>query len=182
MNTTAELMRLTGPTEHARTVVDRVFREYLVWVADQLPTLGVRIEDPAALVERHHAAFLDELPVLLGPRGRLVVAGLGGEVVGTGALKPVHAGTAEIKRMYVRPQARGRGIARAILELLVADARALRYRTVRLETAPFMPVAQALYRSVGFRDVSLFAGAETSMSGLDRHMCFMALDLPLSPQ
>ena len=63
----------------------------------------------------------------------------------------------------------------------LADAGTLGYHTVRLETAPFMTEALALYASLGFRDVSAFAG-ETSMSGLDRHMRFMELHLPITTQ
>jgi GNAT superfamily N-acetyltransferase len=172
-----QILRLGGPADRAGAVVDGLLREYLRWGADRFAALGLDLGDPDEAVERHHQAFRAELPKLLGPRGRLLVATVAGEVAGAGALKPVDAHTGEIKRMYVRPAARGHGAGRALLERLLSDARGIGYRTARLETATFMTEAQALYRSLGFRDVPMFDGAETTRSGLDRHMRFMALDL-----
>ncbi|GLZ02894.1 hypothetical protein Acsp03_03610 [Actinomadura sp. NBRC 104412] len=94
-----------------------------------------------------------------------------------GALKPVDETVAEIKRMYVRPQARGQGIGRAILEILLADARTIGYEVARLETATFMREAHALYRSVGFADRPMFDGNEAGLSGLESFMLFMELRL-----
>jgi GNAT superfamily N-acetyltransferase len=58
---------------------------------------------------------------------------------------------AEIKRMYVRPEARGLGIGRALMEGMIDDARALSYRALRLESAAFMREAHASSRSISFR-------------------------------
>jgi GNAT superfamily N-acetyltransferase len=85
-----------------------------------------------------------------GSRARLCVAEIAGEPVGIGGLRPLAGDEAEIKRMYVRPSARGQGVGRAILQRLIDDARALRYTTIRLDSAPFMHEAHALYRSFGF--------------------------------
>jgi GNAT superfamily N-acetyltransferase len=85
-----------------------------------------------------------------GSRARLYVAEIASEPVGMGGLRPLAADEAEIKRMYVRPSARGQGVGRAILQRLIDDARALRYMTIRLDSAPFMHEAHALYRSFGF--------------------------------
>jgi GNAT superfamily N-acetyltransferase len=163
----------------ARPMVDEVLREYLWWVVDRFVTdLEVPIDDPAAMVEHHHQLFQKELPNLLGPRGRLLVARLGDAVAGVGALKPVDEAIAEIKRMYVRPQARGLGIGRAMLQRLVDDARDLGYRKARLETGVFMTEAQTMYRSFGFRDIPMFDNAETAMSdGLTPFVRFMELPL-----
>lgn len=140
-------------------VVEPLFREYGEWVAQRfLESHGIVFTD--ADLERHHEAFRAELLKLLGPRGRLVVAWCDGEPVGVGALKPVDDTTAEVKRMYVRPQAQGRGAGRAILGRLLADARAEGYRVARLETADFMTPARALYTSLGFVETSMFDGSE----------------------
>jgi GNAT superfamily N-acetyltransferase len=157
-------------------VVEPLFREYGVWVAGQLEQdVGITLTD--ADLERHHDAFREELPRLLGPRGRLLVARLGDDPVGVGALKPVDDTTAEIKRMYVRPAAQGRGVGRAILARLVQDARAEGYATVRLETVRFMTTALAMYRAFGFVEVAMFEGSEAATAAVDQFTIFMELDL-----
>jgi ribosomal protein S18 acetylase RimI-like enzyme len=118
-----------------------------------------------------------ELPAMLGPRGRLLIDRQNGSVTGMVGLKPVDARTGEIKRMIVDPAGRGQGIARALIERLIADARAEGYERLRLETADFMTSAHALYRSVGFRDVPMFDDGEAVTIGLVDGVHFMELTL-----
>jgi GNAT superfamily N-acetyltransferase len=174
----ADIERLEGPPARAEAVTEKLMREYLMWWAERLDAdYGVVFDDPDAVMAAHQREFTQELPHLLGPRGRLLVARAGTEIVGVGALKPVDPGVAEIKRMYVRPHARGRGIGRAILERLLADARTIGYRVARLETGTFMVEAHALYRSLGFQDRPMFDNNEASLSGLQPFMLFMELRL-----
>jgi GNAT superfamily N-acetyltransferase len=159
--------------------VEGLLGEYLRWGVERMAAAnGVRLDDPEQVIEQYRRSFRRELPNLLGPRGRLLVARLGGAAVGVGALKPVDADTAEIKRMYVAPSARGRGIGRALMQRLLAEARAEGFRVARLETANFMTEAHALYRSLGFRERGAFDGAETAMTdGIERFIYFMELPL-----
>ncbi|MGH8991663.1 MAG: GNAT family N-acetyltransferase [Acidimicrobiia bacterium] len=157
-------------------LVEPLFREYGLWVMGRLEAdLGLRFGEDD--LERAHEEFRLELPKLVGPGGRLLLARAGGEGIGVATLKPVDAAIAEVKRMYVRPEARGRGVARALLQRLVEDARAEGYRTVRLESLRFMTEAHALYRSLGFVDVKVFEGSESAMVGLEGAACFMELEL-----
>lgn len=95
-------------------VVEPLFREYGAWVAARLLNdRGITFTD--ADLTRHHDSFRDELPGLLGPRGRLLVARVDREPVGVGAFKPADDTTTEIKRMFVRPAARGSGVGSALL-------------------------------------------------------------------
>lgn len=168
--------RLTGPD--AGTIVDPLLREYLRWTVGRfVAEHGLPARDRDEIVEHHHRLFDEEMPNLLGPRGRLLLATLGDEPAGVGALKPTDATTAEIKRMYVRPEARGAGAGRALLEHLVAGARAEGYRVARLETMPFMHEALTLYRSVGFVDAPMFATSEVALLGLQDATVYMELDL-----
>jgi GNAT superfamily N-acetyltransferase len=176
----ADIEQLDGPPARAEALTDELMREYLMWWAERLDAdYGVVFDDPDAVMAAHQREFTQELPHLLGPRGRLLVAraGAGAEVVGVGALKPVDSAVAEIKRMYVRPPARGKGIGRAILERLLADARTIGYQVARLETGTFMVEAHALYRSLGFQDRPMFDRNEASLSGLEPFMLFMELRL-----
>ena len=122
---------------------------------------------------------LFHLDVMRGSRARLYVAEITSEPVGIGGLRPLAADEAEIKRMYVRPSARGQGVGRAILQRLIDDARALRYKTIRLDSAPFMHDAHALYRSFGFTPSRPPESWEfESVAALrDVPVVFMSLDL-----
>jgi putative acetyltransferase len=83
-----------------------------------------------------------------------LVAVVDGRVVGCGAWQPLDAGVAEIKRMYVRPAFRGRGIARQLVVALEEEALAADRPLIRLETGSYMPSAIALYRSSGYRPIA----------------------------
>jgi len=76
--------------------------------------------------------------------------------VACGALQPLGDGVGEIKRMYVRPPYRGRGLSRLILAALEELAVQRGYETLRLETGPFLSAAMALYRSAGYGVIPLF--------------------------
>jgi putative acetyltransferase len=83
----------------------------------------------------------------------LVARGAGGEAVGCGALRVLDDETVELKRMYVRPAARGRGVGRALLGALEREAARLGATRVRLETGPLQPDAIGLYEAAGYRPI-----------------------------
>ncbi|WUJ73538.1 helix-turn-helix domain-containing GNAT family N-acetyltransferase [Kribbella soli] len=114
--------------------------------------LGRRFEtgfDPARSISADHA----ELTL---PAGLLLVATLRSEPVGCGALKLHGAEPAEIKRMWVSPDARGLGLGRRLLAELERTAAAHGATAVRLETNHNLKEAIALYRSSGFTEVPAF--------------------------
>ncbi|MDB4995456.1 MAG: Histone acetyltransferase [Myxococcaceae bacterium] len=92
------------------------------------------------------------------PHGAFVVLyapGPDGErAVACGGLKKLDATTGEIKRMYVVPEARGRGVARRLLGALEDAARAAGYERVKLDTGAKQPHAQALYASAGYASIA----------------------------
>jgi putative acetyltransferase len=85
-----------------------------------------------------------------------LVAVVGGRVVGCGAVQALDADSAEIKRMYVRPAYRGRGIARQLLAALEAYAAAGGHGELRLETGTYLPAAIALYTSSGYERIPAY--------------------------
>jgi ribosomal protein S18 acetylase RimI-like enzyme len=102
--------------------------------------------------------FQDELAALPGsyapPRGRLFIARDGEAVGGCIALRPLGSDLCEMKRLYLRATLRGKGAGRALATHVIEEARAIGYRTMRLDTLPMMREAIALYGSLGFQRIA----------------------------
>jgi len=98
---------------------------------------------------------LDELPGQYArPSGLLMLAECDDEPAGCVALRKIGDAICEMKRLYVRPAFRGKGIGRLLVELLISEAIALGYSKMRLDTvAPRMRTAVALYRELGFYEI-----------------------------
>jgi GNAT superfamily N-acetyltransferase len=92
------------------------------------------------------------------PAGCFLVAYADKRPVGCGGVKRLDARTAEIKRMYVAPGARGRGLGRRLLERLEHEAREAGYEAIRLDTGNRQPEALALYRSAGYDEIPDYNG------------------------
>jgi putative acetyltransferase len=115
---------------------------------------------------------LAELPGAYGERlGLLLLALVDGREAGCVALRDRGGGTAELKRLYVRPAFRGLGLGRRLTLETLASARALGHRRVVLDTLPTMDAAHRLYESLGFVDVEPYT--ENPIPGTR----FLGLDL-----
>jgi len=101
---------------------------------------------------------LAELPgEYVPPTGRLFLAFDGDQISGCVALRGLDDGACEIKRLYVRPEFRGKGLGRELTEAVIDAARELGYERVRLDTLPGkMGRAIAIYLSLGFREIEAY--------------------------
>jgi GNAT superfamily N-acetyltransferase len=96
-------------------------------------------------------------PRQLGPpHGTFLVGFDGDRPICCGGVKALPDGACEIKRMYVEPGSRGRGVARELLTALEDAARGLGYSVARLDTGPRQPHAERLYRAAGYRPIGNF--------------------------
>ena len=121
-----------------------LFREYADWLAVDLCFQG----------------FAEELATLPGayapPRGCLLLAGPAGAAVGCVALRPLgepgapEDAVGEVKRLYVKPVARGQGLGERLVVAIVDAARAAGYRELKLDTLEHMADARRLYERLGF--------------------------------
>lgn len=121
----------------------------------------------APLLERYYAELAARFPTsfdpgassvlardLLPPRGAFLVARMDGCPIACGGLRGLDELTAELKRMWVEPRVRGRGVGRRMLAELESVAARLGYRAVRLDTSSSLTEAIGLYRSSGYAKIA----------------------------
>jgi putative acetyltransferase len=138
---------------------------------DAPPGLGIRVDRPGSeeaplliqqldddLRQRDPGATIHGLQPqdIADPQLTFLVTSIDGHAAGCGALRPLEPGVGEVKRMYVRPAFRGRGVARQVLAALESVARARGYLTLRLETGTSQPEAISLYRSARYHEIPCF--------------------------
>ncbi|WP_312938583.1 GNAT family N-acetyltransferase [Oscillibacter sp.] len=106
---------------------------------------------------QHYDAELLDLESKYGlPDGRLYLARVDGAAAGCAALRKLDESRCELKRMYVRPQYRGKKISGALLDRLLADAHEIGYQKMLLDTLPFLTTAITMYRRRGFQEIPCY--------------------------
>ncbi|MEW5797833.1 MAG: GNAT family N-acetyltransferase [Bacteroidota bacterium] len=139
--TTLTLATSPGQIETIRSL----FTEYQQWLNFSLCFQGFDRE-------------LADLPgKYAAPKGRLYLAEHDGAIAGCIALRPMDdEGVCEMKRLYVREEFRGKKIGRLLVDTILADAKAIGYRTMRLDTLQRMETARALYAKLGFKIIPAY--------------------------
>ena len=125
-----------------RAAVESIFREYVASLAEDIS------------FQDFEAEFVGLPGKYARPTGVVLLARDGNEAAGAVAYRMVEPGVCEMKRLYIRPAFRGKGIARELANELIDDARQQGYRTMLLDTLGSMSAARALYRDLGFVPVA----------------------------
>jgi len=126
--------------------------EYMTWVAQQMDA-WFAIDTLAMIgmpVREYVASTLDKVCADVPPRGITYLITLDDHLVGMGGVRQLREGVGELKRMYIRPAYRGRGFGVVLLRQLLQMAAQFRYRSIYLDSGPFMTTAHQLYREHGF--------------------------------
>jgi GNAT superfamily N-acetyltransferase len=136
-------MRRARPEDAA--AVRRELAAYLDYIGDALDADGL---------DHDIAHWQDEYD---GRRGALLlVVDAAEEVVGTAAVRVLEPGVAELKRMWLRPAARGQGLAQPLLDKCLDEGRRLGCQTMRLDSQAKLAAAVKLYRANGFREIPIY--------------------------
>ncbi|MHA2041910.1 MAG: GNAT family N-acetyltransferase [Candidatus Thorarchaeota archaeon] len=147
--------------EHHKKQFFEMNIEFVRWSHEQILTHhGVDMSEGSGDAREYVESMSDELAALQPPRGFVLVLESEEKLVGMALIKTIDEGIGEIKRMYIRPEYRGRGYGKELMQMLVTRAGELDYSTLRLETADFMPAALKIYRSVGFKERGEYPGGE----------------------
>lgn len=156
-----------------RDQLKALVREYLDHEISKLRAISDIDLDTNDLVSN----TFDHIDEYLPPSGGLHLAvGENDRLVGCVFLKMIRVDACEIKRLYVKPDARGLGLGRKLMESILANARILGAKSVLLDTGVFDTAAQALYRKLGFRKIEYYPEGESDPE-LQPFLVFMQLDI-----
>ena len=144
---------------------------------EQLDPIRELLREYETLLKEHHpgASLEGEIAGLPGeyapPAGACLLVRDGEQVAGCVVMRRLEEGVCEMRRLYVRPKFRGRGLGRVAAVALCREARRLGYRKMRLITIPFMVEAGGIYRSLGFREIPAYRPTHA------KEPCYMEVEL-----
>lgn len=139
--------------------------EYLSWIGeeikkhydlDAISILGQSIRDFA---ENN----VEELTSYKPPEGIFYILQIKDKIIGMGAFRKLKVDTGEIKRMYIRPEFRGRGFGKALLKQLLNKGKEFGCSRILLDTGLFMSAAQHVYSSAGFQEIAKYPETEVPL-------------------
>ncbi|MDA8637827.1 GNAT family N-acetyltransferase [Rhodospirillales bacterium] len=137
-----EIRKADGAEDMA--IAADLFREYQTWL------------DVDLCYQDFEAELVNVAEMYAPPRGVIFIASVNGDDVGVGALRPVSDTCCEMKRVYVRESARGSGIGKTIIDLLITHGKTSGYASMILDTLPKLKTAQAIYKALGFQEIPAY--------------------------
>lgn len=155
-----------------REVLHDLFSEYLRWACARLyEEYGVVFDHEEIVV--HDMETIDKFQP---PNGFLLLAFEHDVPAGCACTRTIAPAVAEIKRMYVKPDFRRRGIGSKLVAETISRARQMGYEEMRLDSAGFMSDAHGVYRSAGFEEIAPYEQSEIPPQHW-QHWIFMKLSL-----
>lgn len=152
--------------------IRELFWEYLQWANAKVnEEFGVNFE-----IENMLETDMLQLDKFMPPEGRLLLGYTEEQLAGIACLKYLAPKICEIKRMYVRPGNRKRGLGRALVNQLLTEATQIGYERIRLDSARFMKEAHHLYRTMGFSEIEAYEGSEIPQE-FQKHWIFLEMEL-----
>lgn len=145
-----------------QTFVD-LSQEYFEWMDQEIRKLcGFSIPSIAHMDLSDYVAHTTDMFASVGPSdgGLYFLRDANGNTAAMGGLRRLPSASAEIVRIYTRPQCRGQGLGTTMVQGLIGEARRLGYTEVYLDTGVFMTSAQKIYREAGFTACPPYPGAE----------------------
>jgi GNAT superfamily N-acetyltransferase len=155
-----------------REAVQDLFAEYLGWVCAEIYQEYKAVFDP----DEKLAHDMAKIEMFLPPGGILLLAFVDNIAAGCACTKTIGDGIAEMKRMYVKPSFRRKGIAGKLVEESIRLVREMKYKEIRLDSAGFMTGAHAVYHAAGFKNISPYNASEIPTE-YQKHWIFMNLEL-----
>ena len=169
-------VRITRLTEAPnRRKMDELLKGYYDGIVAGIRSLGGPEIDPADPI----ADFWDHADQFLPPDGCLLIADDGDRWLGTGALRRLPGDKGELKRLFVCPEARGTGLGRRLVTERIEIAREMGLKTLLVDTIRTTKAMQALYASLGFREIGPYpeSATYTTFPQLADTMMFFRKDL-----
>lgn len=143
-------------TDEHRDHLRQLLWEYLTWI-------NTRIEREFNLIFDANIDFnetMNNLSKFAPPEGSLLLAVYDSNIVGCAGLRKINDEVGELKRMYVQPSHRRKGIGRALLTAIIEEARQIGYSKIWLDSAGFLKEAHAIYYALGFQKTQAYPQAQ----------------------
>jgi GNAT superfamily N-acetyltransferase len=150
-------IRRAGPPDHPGVV--RELAEYFRFLGEEVDAAGLDHDVADWQAEYDGAAGV-----------MLIVVDPAGEVVGTAAVRRLAPDTVELKRMWLQPDHRGRGLAARLMDRVLDEARALGGSVLRLDSEARLAAAVRLYRRYGFREIADYNGNPRADIWMERRL------------
>ena len=155
MDYTIVRVRANNLDENAEEIQE-LFWEYLEWANGCLNNqYSINLEIKSILNQD-----MEKIEIFLYPYSRLLLAKDGDFPIGIICIRKSLPDIGEIKRMYVRPEFRGQGIGRSLLDSAIVESQNIGYSKIRLDSTRFMKIAHALYKSAGFYEIDPYMESE----------------------
>ncbi len=150
-------------------------QEYVTWMTAEVRQHYPELDLKKFVSDRTYDDLSKKFPgIHVPPDGCLLIARNEGQLCGCVALGRLTETICEMRSVYVRPDCRGLGIGKKLVEAVIAKSHDFGYSTMRLDTLRFMESAQSLYRSLGFYDIEPYVKISADLL---RYVCFFECSL-----